>query len=231
MFRSPSPLEQRALALLLLGLFVGSVYWGLLHSWFVGPMLAINERMRELTEQSQHFSELLGRRDVLQQQLQDARTQSSDTLGLLPGEDGSAVAADLMQRVTEQVKSVEALNGGCSVVQRMPIATERSATGPYRHVMLSMDLDCAIEPLVKVLYSLEYGRPLLFVEELNISRSSRETAAHVQASEPTKLTVHLLIAGYMGRSQADSSSEEQGSPTIPSSDAASQTLPDDGVDQ
>lgn len=238
MLRSPSDREQRALALALLGVCLAAAYWLLVHSWFVGPLLEINQRMQTLAEQDRHYSELLVRRDGLQRQLQDARTRSSDTQGLLPGEDASAVAADLMQRVSGQVKGLDAVGGGCSVIQRMPIATERSVAGPWRPVMLSMDLDCAIEPLLHLLYWLEYARPLLFVEELNISRGAsvvpqdaQDTPAPSQPTQSAKLTVHLLIAGYMAGSPTEPAAGSQGDTEEAAPDAAVQSPADEGADR
>ncbi|CAG8871112.1 hypothetical protein PS627_04292 [Pseudomonas fluorescens] len=203
--------DQRVAALALLGLVIVAAYWLLVHSWFVGPLMAANQQMADLDDQQQHYSALLGQREALQRQVQDARLHSSDTQTLLPGEDSGAVAGDLMQKVAEQVKRLEAVGPGCKVTQRMPMAGERAAQDlPYQRVMLSLDLECAIEPLTRLLHALEYARPLLFVEELNISRASQAK----QAQGTGRLSVHLLVAGYMA-AQSPRTSTEAGDGELP----------------
>jgi general secretion pathway protein M len=235
MLRSPSALEQRAAALILLGLVLAAAYWLLVHNGFVGPLLDIDGRLQVLAEQEIHYRELLGRREVLQQQLQDVRAQGDDKVGLLPGEDGNAVAAVLMQRVTEHIKGLDTVGIGCSVLQRMPILTERGTPGPYRPVRLSVDLDCGIEPLVHLLYSLEYARPLLFVEELNVTRNPaaavRQTLEQSRSAAPKRLTVHVLIAGYMAEPKTVAGDQAQGDPGEPESDRADQAEANEGVDR
>ncbi|HKS13361.1 MAG TPA: type II secretion system protein GspM [Pseudomonas sp.] len=186
--------DQRVAALVLLGLVIAAAYWLLVHSWFVGPLLAANQQLSDLMDQHQHYSALLGQRETLQRQVQEARLRSSDTQALLPGEDSGVVAGDLMQQVVEQVKRLEAVGPGCKVTQRMPMSAERVAQElPYQRVTLSLDLECAIEPLTRLLHALEYARPLLFVEELTITR-----AAQARQEQGTgRLSVHLLVAGYM----------------------------------
>lgn len=196
--------DQRVAALALLGLVIATAYWLLVHSWFVGPLMAANQQLAELDDQQRHYSALLEQREALQRQVQEARLHSRDTQTLLPGEDSGAVASDLMQKVAEQVKNLETVGPGCKVTQRMPMAAEPAAQDlPYQRVMLSLDLECGVEPLTRLLHALEYARPLLFVEELNISR-----AAQARQGQPAgRLSVHLLVAGYMTASAPAAPSE------------------------
>lgn len=193
-----SPRDQRLAALGLLALVLVAAYGLLVHSWFTGPWLALNERMDALGEQQQRYTALLGQRASLQRRAQQARANDEDVASLLPGNDSSAAAADLMQRVSDQVKRLEKVGPGCVVVQRMPIIAEPVAQSPYRAIKLSLGLECAIEPLTGLLHGLEYSRPVLRVDQLDIARAR-------QGQEQTaggRLTVHLLITGYMAAGEA-----------------------------
>lgn len=196
--------DQRVAALALLGLALAAVYWLLVHSWFVGPLQAMNEQLTELEAQQRRYTALLEQRDALQLQVRDARLRGEGSLILLPGGDSGAVAGDLMQKVADQVKKLEAVGPGCKVIQRMPMAAERASQAlPYQQVMLSLDLECAIEPLTRLLHALEYSRPLLFVEELNISRPA-------QIRDPQaagRLTVHMLVTGYMAAQPSNAAND------------------------
>jgi general secretion pathway protein M len=226
MWPSPSPREQRIAALGLLALLLAAVYGLLVHSWFTGPMLEMGERLATLGEQQQRYTALLGQRDGLRQRLQQERVASSDAGSLLPGQDSSAAAAELMQRVSAQVKRLEKVGPGCVVVQRMPIIAEPLADAAYRPVKLSLDLECAIEPLTQLLHSLEYARPLLLVDQLDIARARQAEGKPAGG----RLTVHLLITGYMAAGPtpgaavpfASPPANEGGPPPEPSTDEGSE---------
>lgn len=111
----------------------------------------------------------------------------------MPGDDPSAVAADLMQRVADLIGSQANLGGGCKLTQRMPITPEQDDSEPYRQVKVSLTLDCAIEPLTAILHALEYQRPFLFVDEMSIRRRPDAPAS----GGAGKLVVHLLVRGYL----------------------------------
>jgi general secretion pathway protein M len=198
MRRPLTPRERRGGALLLLAALLAGLYWLLLHSWFVGPLLEQQGQMDTLREQHRQYAGLLQQTAPLQQRLEQAREAASSNASLLEGEDSSAVAADLMQAVSDRIKANQAYGAGCSLARRMPIVPEPSSDSPYRQVKLSLDLECAIEPLQRLLFELEYGRPLLFVDELNLRRAN---TAGLEGG-PGRLEVHLLVSGYLHRAPA-----------------------------
>ncbi|WGT36159.1 type II secretion system protein GspM [Pseudomonas atacamensis] len=185
--------ERRGAALIVLALAVWAGWWLLVQSWFLGPLLQIENQADSLREQQQRYAGVLQQRDALQQQLQQARRDPASRSSLLPGTDPSGVAADLMQRSLDLVKAHAAQGPGCQVTQRMPITPEQNSAEPYRQVKVSLTLECAMEPLTGLLHDLEYGQPFLFVDHLSIRR---------QASAPAsggagRLQVNLLLRGYL----------------------------------
>ncbi|WAH56005.1 type II secretion system protein GspM [Pseudomonas silvicola] len=195
MRRALTPRERRVGAWLLVALLAAAFYSLLVVPLWIAPLQDIDSQMHTLAEQRLRYQRLLAQREALEQGVQAAQ---GDDVGLLPGEDPSAVAADLMQQVAQRVKDNEALNGGCQVTQRMPIVTQDQAATPFRQVRLSLDLDCAIQPLVTLLQQLEGEQPLLFVDELNIRRAANAPAS----GGAGRLGVHLLLSGYLAPAQA-----------------------------
>ncbi|UVL07208.1 type II secretion system protein GspM [Pseudomonas rhodesiae] len=193
MRRPLTPRERRGAALIGLALVLGAVYWLLIDSWFAGPLRAMGEQAEQLREQQQRYAGVLRQADSLRQQLQQARQDPTSSTSLLPGDDPSAVAADLMQRIADLINSRATVGGGCSLTQRMPITPEQDNSEPYRQVKVSLTLNCAIEPLTAILYELEYQRPFLFVDEMSIRRAP---SAPVSGGAG-KLVVHLLVRGYL----------------------------------
>ena len=193
MRRELTPRERRGAALIVLTLLLWAAWWLLVQSWFLDPLNDLEEQADTLRAQQQRYAGIVQQRTGLQQQLQAARRDPSSHSSLLPGEDPSAVAADLMQYSLDRVKAHANQGPGCQVTQRMPITPEHDSTEPYRQVKVSLTLDCAMEPLANLLHDFEYGQPFLFVDNLSLRRAT---------SAPTsggagRLQVHLLLRGYL----------------------------------
>jgi general secretion pathway protein M len=178
---------------LVLALVLCAGYWLLIDSWFAGPLRDINAQAEQLREQQQRYAGLLSQGDALKQQLEQAKNDPASSTSLLPGEDPSAVAADLMQRVADLISSHATTGGGCALTQRMPITPEQDGAEPYRQVKVSLTLECAIEPLTAILHELEYQRPFLFVDEMSIRRAADAPLK----GGAGKLVAHLLVRGYL----------------------------------
>jgi general secretion pathway protein M len=193
MRRELSPRERRGTALIVLALVLWAAWWLLVQSWFLDPVNALDEQADALRAQQQRYAAILQQRDSLEQQLQAARRDPSSRTSLLPGEDPSAVAADLMQRSLDLVKAHATEGPGCQVTQRMPITPEHDSAEPYRQVKVSLTLECALEPLARLLHDLEYGQPFLFIDNLSLRRATSAPAT----GGAGRLQVHLLLRGYL----------------------------------
>lgn len=193
MRRTLTPRERRGAALIVLVLVIGVAYWLLIDSWFAGPLRDIDAEADQLREQQQRYAGLLRQGDSLKQQLEQARNDPASSTSLLPGDDPSAVAADLMQRIADLISSQATKGGGCALTQRMPITPEQDSAEPYRQVKVSLTLECAIEPLTAILHALEYQRPFLFVDEMSVRRGANAP----NKGGAGKLVAHLLVRGYL----------------------------------
>lgn len=195
MRRALNERERRGAALIALALVVAGLYWLLVQSWFAGPLSDVNAQIGQLREQQQRYAGQLAQRPALDQQLADARQDPASSTSLLPGGDPSAVAADLMQRIADLIKANSNEGAGCALTQRMPITPEQDSAQPYRQIKVSLTLECGIEPLMTVLHTLEFHRPFLFVDSLSVRRGNSAPAA----GGAGRLTVHLLVRGYLAK--------------------------------
>ncbi|MGY2173256.1 type II secretion system protein GspM [Pseudomonas gingeri] len=197
--------EQRAAALILamLGLIAG--YFIGIHWWFTAPLQSISEEMTTLRAQHQRYQALEGQRPLLQAQLAQARSTPANNDNLLPDSDAGAATAQLMQQVVSRLQALPPESGGCTMSNRMPVAVDETA--PYRQVRVSINLDCAIEPLVTLLHGLENGQVSLFVETLGI----RKDAVQAPASSH-RLAVQLQISAYLNNPPGKSAPTRKGEP-------------------
>ena len=95
--------ERRGAALLTLALVLGAAYWLLIDSWFAGPLRAMGEQAEQLREQQQRYASVIRQGDALREQLAQAQQDPASSASLLPGDDPDVVAADMMQRLADQI--------------------------------------------------------------------------------------------------------------------------------
>jgi general secretion pathway protein M len=204
MGRPLTPRERRIGAWLLVVVMLSGFHFLVIQPVFIAPLQEVDAQMDILRGQHQHYQQLLaqGRR---QQQATD-KSPGADLLhnALLEGDDPSVVAAELMQKVAQMVKDKEALGGGCQLTQRMPILPQGQSQAPFRQVRLSLDLECATEPLETLLQQLESSQPLLFVDELRIRRANNATPS----GGPGRLGVHMLVSGFLAAGTAKPAVDE-----------------------
>lgn len=198
MRRELTPRERRGAALIVLALLLWLGWWLLVQSWFLNPLNDLEEQADALRAQQQRYAGIVQQRASLQQQLQAARGDPASRTSLLPGEDPSAVAADLMQRSLDLVKAHANQGPGCQVTQRMPITPEHDSTEPYRQIKVSLTLECALQPLANLLHDFEYGQPFLFIDNLSLRRATSAPAT----GGAGRLQVHLLLRGYLQQATA-----------------------------
>ena len=190
--------ERRIVALALLALLVSTLWYVLVESWFAGPLSELDNEAERLREQQQHYAGLLAQLPVLQTQLQRARQNPVSRGSLFVSDDPSAAAADLMQHAVDAVGEQASVGPGCEVTQRMPIVPEPVPGEAWRHVKVSLALDCGVEPLLRLLHGFEYGQPYVFVDSFSVRRGS--DAAPLGG--PGRLQVNVLLRGYLQASVA-----------------------------
>ena len=193
--------ERRLSASIVLALLLWAIWYVLIGSWFVGPLLELQGEAEALREQQQHYAGLLAQIPGLQAELQRARQDPVSRGSLLKGDDPSAVAADLMQHAVEVVKAQSRIGAGCEVTQRMPVVPEPAAGESWRQVKVSLTLECGTEPLARVLHAFEYGQPYLFVDNISVRRAMN-APPHGGAG---RLQVSVLLRGYLQGSTVQTS--------------------------
>lgn len=206
MRRSLTARERRIGAWLLVALLLAVFHGLIVEPLVLGPLRQVETQMAAVREQHQRFERLLAQRDRLQKTMQATPTVEALEGMLLEGDDPSAVAADLMQSVAQKVAANASRGAGCELTQRMPIVAQEQAAEPFRAVRLSLDLNCAIEPLAALLHQLETSQPWLFVDELRVRRAGN---APVDGGAG-RMSVHMLISGYLVRSASASDTQESG---------------------
>jgi general secretion pathway protein M len=192
--RPMKPVESRMAAIGLLVLVVVLAYFIFLHWWFVAPLRDIDSQMDDLRDTQSRYAAAIAQKPQLENRLAQLGHASADSSTFLPETDPNAAAAGLMQRVVDDA-AAHAQEGSCEVSQKMPVSNPGTTPGdPYRKVVVSISLHCDMQPLIGLLYTLEKGKPYLFVQDFSVYRNPLVAA---QKGGAAPLEVQFTLAGYV----------------------------------
>lgn len=207
--RQMKPLESRIAAIVLLLLTLALAYFLLLHWWFVAPLRDIDSQMDDLRDTQSRYAAAIAEKPLLQKRLAELGRNQTDSSTFLPEADPNAASAALMQRVVDDA-AAHSQEGTCEVSQKMPVNNPAtSPNDPYQKVVVSISLHCDMQPLVGLLYTLEKGKPYLFVQDFSVYRNPLANAQKNAAP----LEVQFTLAGYVHTAAAPAGSANgQGQP-------------------
>lgn len=110
----------------------------------------------------------------------------------LTGATDALAAAKLQEKVSATIQE----NGGnLRSIQILPVESD----GDFRRVAVRVRINARIEPLFRILYSLEAGEALLFIDNLDIKadrRRRRKQGSQSSPDDPT-LSVRFDLFGYL----------------------------------
>jgi general secretion pathway protein M len=190
----PASLPSRALALAILAGLAAAFYL-----LVAAPMLddyaesldSIAQRSLELERYRRAAAELPRR----QAELAALRERRGTVAGFLAGGNDAVVAAQLQNRIRGLV---EQARGELKSTQVLPGEDE----GAVRRIAVRGQLTGTLGAVQRVLYALESGSPLLFVDNLSIHADLAEESYRGQGLDPT-LDVTLDVYGYLPKPRPD----------------------------
>lgn len=173
-----------AVALLLLPL-------ALLYAWVARPLLAGYAEDRQSVAQQQallqRYREIGSRLPQLQAELAELRRAQSANGGFLQGTNDVIVAAQLQDRLK---RLVEAAQGNLQSIQVLAVREE----GKFRRVTIRGQMNLSTAGLQRVVYEIESGSPVLFLDNLDLR-------PHVRTDRPEEavdsLDIGFDLYGYL----------------------------------
>lgn len=203
----PPPGEGRLLAVVLFAIAVLCGYFLFVHWWFVAPHAQMAGEFGQLKEQEATFRAAIASRPQIEERLREVSAFESGSPSFLPEADFDSAAAALFSRLKALVAEKAEVEERCQVASHNPKRTS-VADELYERVTISVHLRCDIDDFGEVLHALESGKPLLFVDELNIyrqqegRRAGRTFPGRPQANAQTggyRLDIRFDLYGYLRR--------------------------------
>ena len=184
---SLSPWLSRSLAVALLVAVVAAIL-----RYGVAPLVQSYEtaerRIEEVQELIRRYQAIAANRAALAERLERLQEQPESFEFYVPGETTAIAAAELQNRIST---TVEAAGGVVRSVQSLTVREESNLA----RIEVRAQFTGTIDVLRRSLEELETGRPLIFIERLNVRRASRRRAREREAVDP-ELLVALDAAGY-----------------------------------
>ena len=187
----------RLLALLLLLLLVGGI--GIL---LATPLLITSrgyqESIADLRFRLDRYQRAAARIPQLKTRLEQLQKQQREGDELLQGDSAAIAGAALQERLKEIIQKA---GGRLESTQLLA----ESGDGTMERIAALARFSGTMEALQKALYRIEYGRPILLVQRLEIrrmkrrSRMRRNRKRSAETEVPVQLRVTLEVAGYRHR--------------------------------
>ncbi|MDR1076980.1 MAG: type II secretion system protein M [Xanthomonadaceae bacterium] len=156
--------RDRWLALGLLLALLALAYLLLIHPALTAPLNAVDQRIDGLHERESRARALLAQAPEIQKRLQSASAEGS---GFLAEGTAELAVAGLVRQLETVVAEASPGNRSCAITNRTPMA-QPATREKYGRITVMVRLRCGMPELTQVLYSLENGLPVLFVNNFNV---------------------------------------------------------------
>jgi len=162
--------------------------------WFILRQLEYNEEISDLTAQLARFQRVAGQREQVENQLQTLQGRRSESNLFLEEGDFNEAAAGMSERLNQMV-STQA-EESCQIVSRQPVRAR--VVERFEKVTVNVRMRCSAEDLMRLLYSLETGVPMIIVEELTVIKPRANRRIRNQQSSPDQsLDIRFNMSGYL----------------------------------
>jgi general secretion pathway protein M len=197
-----TPWISRLAAWLLLIVATGAIYVFVLEPIIVGYS-DTDRQIAEVREQLSRYQRLAEQRPALEDQLRQSEAGAAADGYYLRGGTDALAAAGLQDQVNALVQGK---GGTLRSIQPMPGTDEQG----FRRITLRVQMTATNEALFEILYSLESGTPILFVENLDIQsryiRQQNSVAGQQAEVDAPLLSVGFDLSGYMPTEVSDAAS-------------------------
>lgn len=185
--------NSRRTAILLLVIALILVYLLGFH-WFILRHMDYSEEISDLALQLGRFQRIAAQREQVESQLQALQGRRSESNLFLQEGDFNEAAAAMSERLNQMV-STQA-EGSCQIVSRQPVRAR--VVERFEKVTVNVRMRCQIEDLMRVLYSLETGVPMIIAEELTIIKPRARRRVNTQAAgADAALDIRFNMSGYL----------------------------------
>lgn len=178
----------------------GLLIYGVFFHWFVVRHMALSEEVDLLSKNLAGFRAQAAQRPQLEEAVEQVRRASTANNLFLKEDSFNLAAAEMIRRLKELVNNRNSEMGdqGCQVISTQNVRSREVER--FERVTVKVRMRCELEDLAPVLYELENGTPLMFVDAVNIyQQRSRSRSGGLTQTLDVRFDYH----GYLRHPDTD----------------------------
>ncbi len=188
-----NPLQQRSLAVAILIALLLIIY-GLIISPIMARYQAANDQIDSLSFQIAKYQAIAESRQQATLQLKQLQQQNARSGYLLKGRTPALLSANLQQHL----KKLVARSGG-ELIRVQPLRHDNSQ---LPSISLRVQVRADVTQLLKQLYALENGQPLLTISQITVTANPVRKSSYAKKSVIQPLDIRFQLTGYSDHGEA-----------------------------
>lgn len=188
-----NPLQQRSLAVAILIVLLLIIY-GLIISPIMARYQAANDQIDSLSFQIAKYQAIAESRQQATLQLKQLQQQNDRSGYLLKGRTPALLSANLQQHL----KKLVARSGG-ELIRVQPLRHDNSQ---LPSISLRVQVRADVTQLLKQLYALENGQPLLTISQITVTANPVRKSSYAKKSVIQPLDIRFQLTGYSDHGEA-----------------------------
>ncbi|MFO7764741.1 MAG: type II secretion system protein GspM [Wenzhouxiangellaceae bacterium] len=193
----PDPRQSRPLAIGLLVVAAILVYFLFFH-WFVMRHVQLGGEIDRLEDRIARYKGAVELAEPTRERLEELRASQMDSALFLDGEDANIATAELIRMLRDWVERSAGDAELCNITNTSP----RRYSDPerFRSVRVNVRMQCPLDDFMRILYEMETGVPLVFVDNMMINQRLTPDQRGRRGSSPYgQLDIRFEMYGYLNQ--------------------------------
>jgi len=193
----PDRQQSRPLAIGLLVVALVLVYFLFFH-WFVIKHVRLSGEIGRLEDQIARYKGTVEMADPMRERLNELRASQMDSALFLAGEDPNIATAELIRMLRDWVDRSATDAELCNITNTSP--RRNSDPERFRSVRVNVRMQCPLDDFMRILYDMETGVPLVFVDNMMINQRLTPDQRGRRGSTPYgQLDIRFEMYGYLNQ--------------------------------
>lgn len=193
----PDRQQSRPLAIGLAAVALMLVYFLGFH-WFVMRHVSVSGEIDDLENQIARYKGTVAMAEPMRERLNELRASQMDSALFLEGDDVNIATAELIRMLRDWVERSAADPELCGITNTSP----RRFPDPerFRSVRVNVRMQCPLDDFMRVLYEMESGVPLVFVDNMMINQRFTPDQRGGRGNSPYgQLDIRFEMYGYINQ--------------------------------
>lgn len=193
----PEANQSRPLAIALLIVALILIYLLFFH-WFVMRHATLSDQIGSLESRIARYKGTVEMADPMRTRLNELRAAQMDSALFLAGEDANIATAELIRMLRDWVERSAGDAELCGITNTSPRRTNEPER--FQSVRVNVRMQCPLDDFMRILYEMENGVPLVFVDNVMINQRLTPDQSRRRGGTPYgQLDIRFEMYGYINQ--------------------------------